>query len=105
MGRSQRDAEKRGGKARLERGNVESKSVLRSGETRLVRRAIATARPRSKNDTIVRLAGDRRQSELQKSGLTLVAELETRGARTVVPLLLHCGSAERRPPTTWRENR
>src|SRR6266481_4892916 len=77
MGRSQRDFEKRGGKARLERGNVESKSVLRFRETRMVRRAIEAARPRSKNDTIVRLARDRRQGELQKSGITFAGKIES----------------------------
>src|SRR5438874_8059429 len=95
MGRSQRDAEKRGRKARLERGNIESKSVLRSGETRLVRRAIATARPRSKNDTVVRLAGDRRQSKLQKSGVTLAARIRNwRGTRRRAPF---CSAKFRMP--------
>src|SRR5207248_6084275 len=89
MGRSQRDAEKRGRKARLERGNIESKSVLRSGETRLVRRAIEAARPRSKNDTIVRLAGDRRQGELQKSGVTFAwTNLKVEGHERSCPFLL-----------------
>src|SRR6478672_1867257 len=86
MGQSQRDTEKRRRKAGLERGSDERESLLQPGETRLVRRAIETARPRSKNDTVVRLAGDRRQSELQKSGVTFAGQIENwRGTRCRAP--------------------
>ena len=66
MGRSQRDSEKRGEKRAWSEEVMKENPYYNPEKRDWYVEQLTTARPRSKNDTIVRLAGDRRQSELQK---------------------------------------